>query len=573
MDQLVQLTHEKFNLDSEKNGKAHAEILSYKPIGPDEKARRGTLLAILEAQNISEKELDLEKLVNEAFKSLMDEYFSEHAGSPLESLDWAFHQAQKKSQVLVQNLVNLEMGVMAIWGKTLVYFNPQNLFLGIRRENEFFELEQISSGNEELKDQDLIILSTRALADSVLKPELREKQNLSNAEFFEYITQKQSPPESKDPLKGHFINVAITKVPAEEEIIEIHCPPSEHPPKIPLIAPFKKGIQRVLDKLPQLKLFKNTEPTIYLKKNLTQGKKGNLVFLALALAFLSLSILATYHLNRQRQQSTQLNENLTQVHQDLKRAEELSQLNPAESANLIQQAEEIIGSVKGVREDLNSELDTLSQQATDIQKSIYKTTPVNPIPAQLNKNLQQKTYQVSDQKISDFTENTILQNDSSWNQPIRAESYFNNLYVLDPGANAIWKYTSTGPGAIAKNYLQEPVSLAGALDLSIDGSIYILFPDGVEKFTLGKKDGFRLTGEYPAFPNRSLMTTNADADWIFISVEQGILVFDKEGTYQKLLNAEQLTNITELICSEDGKTLYVQKDNEWFGLDYDSTNH
>ncbi len=85
----------------------------------------------------------------------------------------------------------------------------------------------------------------------------------------------------------------------------------------------------------------------------------------------------------------------------------------------------------------------------------------------------------------------------NWNRPVAIALWRQNFYVLDAGANQIWRYEPVD-GAYSEQPSEyftgsERPNLAGAVDFAIDdqGSIYILFGDGsLEKYRGGLAESF-----------------------------------------------------------------------------------
>jgi hypothetical protein len=83
--------------------------------------------------------------------------------------------------------------------------------------------------------------------------------------------------------------------------------------------------------------------------------------------------------------------------------------------------------------------------------------------------------------------------------PQAVDSYFGNFYVLDPAANKLLRYlpTTDGYSAPPESYFgaDQAVDLSNAVDMAIDGAIFVLFKDGrIEKFLGGQPAEFNLNG-------------------------------------------------------------------------------
>ena len=82
---------------------------------------------------------------------------------------------------------------------------------------------------------------------------------------------------------------------------------------------------------------------------------------------------------------------------------------------------------------------------------------------------------------------------NNWQSPKRIVVYADRLYVLDPGANTLFRFVPSGDGYTnpPENYFTTPVQLSSAEDVAIDGAVYVLFPDGrVLRFFQGQQQPF-----------------------------------------------------------------------------------
>jgi len=89
------------------------------------------------------------------------------------------------------------------------------------------------------------------------------------------------------------------------------------------------------------------------------------------------------------------------------------------------------------------------------------------------------------------------------------------LYLLDPGANQVWRYLPDGPGYPHRPEpyfaAEAPHPLDTARDLAIDGSVYVLFEDGtVTKYYKGDVAPFEITGVPEPEPHFVALTVNPD---------------------------------------------------------------
>ena len=89
-------------------------------------------------------------------------------------------------------------------------------------------------------------------------------------------------------------------------------------------------------------------------------------------------------------------------------------------------------------------------------------------------------------------------NKDAWALPVAVGSYFGNFYILDPQMGQILRYLPSAEGYTnpAQYYFPDEVTvdLTGAVDMAIDGFIYVLFADGtIRKFEGGVPVEFEIT--------------------------------------------------------------------------------
>ncbi len=93
---------------------------------------------------------------------------------------------------------------------------------------------------------------------------------------------------------------------------------------------------------------------------------------------------------------------------------------------------------------------------------------------------------------------TQIGNKDTWALPAAVASFFGNFYILDPQANQVLRYLPGAQGYTdaAEHYFPDDakVDLAGAVDMAIDGSVYVLYADGtVRKFEGGTAVDFKMS--------------------------------------------------------------------------------
>jgi hypothetical protein len=95
---------------------------------------------------------------------------------------------------------------------------------------------------------------------------------------------------------------------------------------------------------------------------------------------------------------------------------------------------------------------------------------------------------------------TLLPGGADVTDPRAIAVYAGNFYVLDAGANQIWRYEAVGdtyPDLPTPYFTETFPDLTGAVDMDIDanGNIFVLFLDGtLNKYFGGRQEGFEVQG-------------------------------------------------------------------------------
>lgn len=162
----------------------------------------------------------------------------------------------------------------------------------------------------------------------------------------------------------------------------------------------------------------------------------------------------------------------------------------------------------------------------------------------------------------------------TWQSPRAIASYIGNLYVLDSGSGRIWRYLPTADGysASPEPYFENDAALdlSRAVDMAIDGNIWILYSDGtVQTFFQGRQQP--LVMETP--PNGPLVQPQA----MYVGSEAGaaqslyildagaarIVEYNKSGKYLRQLvpadaaDREKLRQARDLQVDEVEGVVYL----------------
>ena len=160
-----------------------------------------------------------------------------------------------------------------------------------------------------------------------------------------------------------------------------------------------------------------------------------------------------------------------------------------------------------------------------------------------------------------------------WLGPVAIGGYFGNLYVLDPLQSRILKYVPVDNAYTSppSDYLDPRlgIDLTGAVDLAIDGNMYVLFADGtVKKFYDGAEQPFTLSGLPDAMRSPTTLFVSGEQKpdapgylYVSDSGNERVLQFDKNGTYIRQFmtqsDATQFRGLRGIYVDEEQRRMVV----------------
>ena len=106
----------------------------------------------------------------------------------------------------------------------------------------------------------------------------------------------------------------------------------------------------------------------------------------------------------------------------------------------------------------------------------------------------------------------VLGGKDVWRNPVALETFDANLYLLDPAANQIFKYPDKQFGSAPLTWMQAEGDLSTAIDLGIDGSIYVTHDSGKMNKYFG--------GEPVEFAVREIPKPLVGANALYMDIEE-----------------------------------------------------
>lgn len=166
----------------------------------------------------------------------------------------------------------------------------------------------------------------------------------------------------------------------------------------------------------------------------------------------------------------------------------------------------------------------------------------------------------------------VIKSDDKWGDIAGMEAFGGNIYLMDRKNNAVWKYIATETGFLSRqNYLNPDVrvNFSDAREFAIDGSVWVLFDNGFQKFTKGLGEDFAFKDFAEKLSNLSSFSTSDEDNNIYVLDKQSarILVFDKDGLYRAQYQWEGLKTAIDIVASEGEKKIFVLAGNKIYAID------
>jgi len=166
---------------------------------------------------------------------------------------------------------------------------------------------------------------------------------------------------------------------------------------------------------------------------------------------------------------------------------------------------------------------------------------------------------------------------AQWVSPTAVVGYYGRLYVLDPAANHLLRYILTNEGYDGEpsDYFgpEEGAQLRNAVDVAIDGNVYVLHSDGsISKYEQGTSVAFAQNDlDQPLQAPTAIYATGfMDEDgYVYVADagNQRIVQFSKAGDFiQQFVGpgADSMDALASLAVDETQKKLFLINDNKLY---------
>jgi hypothetical protein len=139
------------------------------------------------------------------------------------------------------------------------------------------------------------------------------------------------------------------------------------------------------------------------------------------------------------------------------------------------------------------------------------------------------------------------------------------VYMVNKKTKQIINY-SVGASEVSKPVvsLKDQAELETAQDLALDGSVYILYKDGVSKYLAGKPAEYNMPFLFQSFSGQGRLETRPDFENVYI-LDKGnkrVIITDKKGNLIKTLVSGTFTKPEDFSVDEKNRVIYLLDDSQ-----------
>ncbi|OGM10787.1 hypothetical protein A2Z22_02785 [Candidatus Woesebacteria bacterium RBG_16_34_12] len=159
-----------------------------------------------------------------------------------------------------------------------------------------------------------------------------------------------------------------------------------------------------------------------------------------------------------------------------------------------------------------------------------------------------KVYLSETEGIFEIGEKKIKKVDKDWGDDYLIYAYAGNIYLLDKEKNEILRFAGSQDSFSAKKSWLTPGSeldFSNIISWTIDGSVWLISGGGkIERFSLGNKINFNVSGLYPELVSAKAIYSNEELKYLYIldPEKRRVVVLTKEGEYKAQYYSEEIGN-------------------------------
>ncbi len=145
----------------------------------------------------------------------------------------------------------------------------------------------------------------------------------------------------------------------------------------------------------------------------------------------------------------------------------------------------------------------------------------------------------------------------------------NRVYTVDTDLGQVISYLVSATGFSKPTVSVKDSKLKDALDLGIDGNIYVLTKTGINKYNAGKPVSFTFPSLTTPFSGKGKIYTNEKTKQVYVLDSNGrVIITDKTGKLIKVLQSDSLNGASDFAVDETNKVIYVLRNGSLLKIDF-----
>lgn len=144
---------------------------------------------------------------------------------------------------------------------------------------------------------------------------------------------------------------------------------------------------------------------------------------------------------------------------------------------------------------------------------------------------------------------TVIAKEEQWNNISSMQIYNGNIYLLDGGNNALYKYpvTTDGYGDRTSYFKGSYLDMDTHSTFAIDIAVYVANATEVEKYTAGIRDDFSYKSPQDSISITKIITHTDQTELYLWSKKEGLLyIMSREGVYKKQIASKALKSASDV---------------------------